>query len=145
MTAYINKDNVVVYIAYFDEDKIPPNSKGKLLFTAGEYDPTTMKYKHVLGEVEATTAEEVRIAPNAEGLAIGDVWVEQIQVPIEETPKERSLKEAISSKQAELEEIRKQILTAQADEDDSLLAVLRPKRDVLKSELIVLEKELDCF
>ena len=133
--AYINKENIVVYIAPTKADEIQPNSKGKLLFTEGVYDANTMKYTHVLGK-----GEEVR-AVNGEGLAIGDEYKEPVAEVVVETPKERSLKEAITAKQLELADIRQQVLNAQADEDEALLAVLRPKRDVLKAELEILLKE----
>ena len=134
-TAYINKENIVIYIAPTDADKIQPNSKGKLLFTEGGYDATTMKYTHVLGK-----GEEVR-AVSGDGLAMGDVYKDPVVEVVVETPKERSLKEAIANKQAELADIRQQVLNAQADEDEALLAVLRPKRDAIKSELEILLKE----
>ena len=139
MEAYINSTGIVVWIAPTDADKIQPNSKGKLLFTEGEYDSKTMKYTHVLGK-----GEEVR-AVNGEGLAIGDKYKEPITEVVVETPKERSLKEAIATKQAELANIRQQVLNAQADEDEDLLTTLRPKRDVLKAELEILEKEISKY
>ncbi|MGL5253808.1 MAG: hypothetical protein ACRC9L_02120 [Brevinema sp.] len=136
MIAYINKHNIVVYIAPTKADEIQANSKGKLLFTEGEYDSKTMKYAHVFGK-----GEEVR-AVNSDSLAIGDEYMPPSTNIVEENPKDRSLKEAITAKKAELAEIRQQILKAQADEDEALIAKLRPKRDTLKAELDTLNNEL---
>lgn len=55
---------------------------------------------------------------------------------------EKSLQSLINEKKAELQTIRQQILDAQADEDETLLAELRPKRDLLKNEIFNLEKHI---
>lgn len=55
---------------------------------------------------------------------------------------EKSLQTLIDEKKAELQNIRRQILDAQADEDETLLAELRPKRDQLRNEIFNLEKHI---
>lgn len=52
----------------------------------------------------------------------------------------KSLQTLINEKKAELQTIRQQILDAQADEDDTLLAELRLKRDNLKQDIQNLEE-----
>ncbi len=54
----------------------------------------------------------------------------------------KTLVELFDEKQSELEVIRKQILDAQADEEDELLPDLRAKRDAIKSEIASLEAEI---
>lgn len=49
--------------------------------------------------------------------------------------------QVLQEKKGELQKIRQQILDAQADEDETLLAELRPKRDQLKSEISELEQK----
>lgn len=53
---------------------------------------------------------------------------------------EKSLQSLIDEKKAELQAVRQQILDAQADEDDTLLAELRLKRDSLKQDIQNLEE-----
>lgn len=94
-TAYINKENRVVYIAAFEEDKIIPNGKGKLLFGGSQWDGE--KYIHSLG-----SGEEV-FAVDGSGLGLGDVYT-----PLAE-PTPPALEEQISQKEAELKALEKQL------------------------------------
>lgn len=55
---------------------------------------------------------------------------------------EKSLQTLIDEKKAELQNIRRQILDAQADEEQALLEELRPKRDRLRNEISNLEKHI---
>lgn len=56
---------------------------------------------------------------------------------------EKTVSELLFEKKAELQIIRQQILDAQADEDETLLAELRPKRDNLKNEIQNLEANIE--
>lgn len=52
----------------------------------------------------------------------------------------KTVSELLFEKKAELQTVRQQILDAQADEDETLLVELRPKRDQLKKEIQNLEE-----
>ncbi|SFB93731.1 hypothetical protein SAMN02745150_01384, partial [Brevinema andersonii] len=56
---------------------------------------------------------------------------------------EKSLQTLIDEKKTELQDIRKQILDAQADEEHALLPELRSKRDNLKNEIQNLEENIE--
>lgn len=155
-TAYINKENRVVYIAAFEEDKIQADGKGKLRFGGSVYDAETGKWNHTLGVAAARTAEvssaqdvqrstEEVFAVDGAGLGLGDTYKPMdgagMDADATASPEQKTLQEAIASKRVELAEVRKQVLDAQADEDEALLADLRPQRDRLKKELEVLEAE----
>ena len=136
-TAYINKNNEVVYIAAFAEDKIQ-KAGGKLLFGGSEYLPEEKRWVHKLGQDAGAKAEEV-FAVDGSSLSVGDTYTPP---PPEEPAVEDKKALALAEKRKSLDELRTQIMIEKANEEEGWeerAAKLKTLRDALIIEIEALQ------
>ena len=140
---------------WYDKDSITLNGqpyqfpKGKNIRFESPNEQISDAYRDAEGSLHATvlkhyTKADQHIFENQENLNLIDPEIKsslkRINVKIlDNHDSQKTISELLSEKKAKLQNIRQQILDAQADEDETLLAELRPKRDQLKNEIQNLE------